>query len=1358
MLALKVDGSCRGWGADVAIGRRTRLGALCVGLLASAAVAQPVPRQAPVSGQIVTRKSGETAVLVPSPEIRTAEVRQELKAGDVLRTNNTGTLAIVFADQTQIRLGRNSTMLVREVSAGVPSSIELTNGQLWARSPRGRSNLSIQSPSANTGIRGTSFTIGATPEQTTVQVFEGEVEFFNDLGSLSVAAGQAATALLGQAPSRIFVVEPDERKQMLHYIPLRDAYRYLQPFQGLAPAARAERTRITAVPATQRSALDWLVLAETGAEIDTRASRYDALAQARTKGLSDVADARADLVEATLALEENDLPRANTLFENAQRGLSGEQLVLARYGARITSTTPDTSQERIYSLAELAVSSQSISLAEAFMAAYRGDLLRALEIAGQGEQIYPDNVQFSVLKGNIALLLGDANILRDAVNRSLAKDRDSAAALMLSAQLKAEYEGDLAGAFSDAQRATQVAPGNALAWNVLSIVHTQRGDLSAADASYRLGIAADPKDPLLRANRAANLLDQNLLQEARAEIGAALELDPTYSISRAYLGRLYIQEGAYDKAQTELLAASVANPNYAQTLLLLAQVYHRNGEYAVAEQQLERAEAYDTFSPFPPLFRSAMALDRNNTHEAIANARLAVERFEARGGEYREAASASRISRYLTAGLRSAGLTDWARFHSDRSFNSNDPASYFDRAANGRSYPYIVDRGIAPATSCLRLCVPPTAGGGADIFLGTQTNNFSLFGGGLSPFLPYDGFTPSYEWSFSDQIRGLMLDPLSVANSTRRFRLFNERFVEGQVTTSLVGTDGNLRGGVRAQVQGLHDEAAPIAFNLVGSYVGYTRGRADQRDRELITLGSALGAEITPSTRLVVVGTYDSLDRQIPVSISSSKTQNWNLLAFLNQDFGRHVRLQFGGGLSEAEADLNAAFSSVPLPPAPGDEAPEFPIGDLAIRNLGKTKRQYATASLQFEALRTVSTIGAEYLNLAETAFSTIAFRSQTIAIEETEAGLAPKLSQERYFANVRNSFVPWLTVEGYFTAAPYPYTVNEDSPEPPPPPPIVSFSLEGSPTNTRTEWRFEYGAGASVDLSERTTIRGAYFNSIQDWFSYTLAPSSAVGLFPNDAPTVVGDFRPPANSAPPPSVLGSHSVTYVGRIDHEWSDRVFTAIEFQHQTHDELRAPVLDTLELSLGFDRDSFSVAPAFVHVGAGSIDRLSATMNVLVGSKVALNLGYAYSASSCKPFRDEPTEPIPVDPPFEPISDDPYGGLPFPGEIGSCKHSFLPEHAARVQAVWDMSSQWRVELGASYVGPRQGGFVVGSPSPGDVDSVELKAFTTVNGSARWRSQDKAWEAQISVFNLFDADIRTYPLTPAYGRTLVGSLTLRF
>ena len=56
-------------------------------------------------------------MFIDLPSWRGIDINQDLLPGDVLRTNASGHLAVLFADHTQIRLGRNTTLLVKQVGA-----------------------------------------------------------------------------------------------------------------------------------------------------------------------------------------------------------------------------------------------------------------------------------------------------------------------------------------------------------------------------------------------------------------------------------------------------------------------------------------------------------------------------------------------------------------------------------------------------------------------------------------------------------------------------------------------------------------------------------------------------------------------------------------------------------------------------------------------------------------------------------------------------------------------------------------------------------------------------------------------------------------------------------------------------------------------------------------------------------------------------------------------------------------------------------------------------------------------------------------------------------------------------------------
>lgn len=194
-------------------------------------LAEPVKRSGAIAGKIVTAKGGEQGRFIPARTYRTAEARQDLKQGDVLRTNRSGTLSILFANRTQIRLGRNSTLVV-----DAKSNVSLNKGKAWGRSPRGKSNLRVRTPSATAAIRGTEWAISADEESSSLQVFEGEVELTNEFGSVTVGSGEAATVRRGQAPIKVQLVNPSGREQMLYYVRAEDALAMMGGPDDLAEA------------------------------------------------------------------------------------------------------------------------------------------------------------------------------------------------------------------------------------------------------------------------------------------------------------------------------------------------------------------------------------------------------------------------------------------------------------------------------------------------------------------------------------------------------------------------------------------------------------------------------------------------------------------------------------------------------------------------------------------------------------------------------------------------------------------------------------------------------------------------------------------------------------------------------------------------------------------------------------------------------------------------------------------------------------------------------------------------------------------------------------------------------------------
>ena len=133
--------------------------ALMSALLAFPVAAEPLQRPTPVAGSVIARKAGEEVRFVDVTNWRVVDLNQDLLDGDVLRTNATGQLAILFADRTQVRLGRNSALQVKKMSQTGDTILNLQSGTIWARAQRGGQGLTIETPAAAAAIRGTDWTM-----------------------------------------------------------------------------------------------------------------------------------------------------------------------------------------------------------------------------------------------------------------------------------------------------------------------------------------------------------------------------------------------------------------------------------------------------------------------------------------------------------------------------------------------------------------------------------------------------------------------------------------------------------------------------------------------------------------------------------------------------------------------------------------------------------------------------------------------------------------------------------------------------------------------------------------------------------------------------------------------------------------------------------------------------------------------------------------------------------------------------------------------------------------------------------------------------------------------------------------------
>ncbi|KQV44491.1 MULTISPECIES: FecR domain-containing protein [unclassified Rhizobium] len=800
-----------------------QLSALALLCLASTATAEPLPRNLPAAGSVIARKAGEEVRFVDVSNWRYVDLQQDLLTGDVLRTNANGQLAVLFADRTQVRLGRNTSLLVKSMRRDGDTDLELQSGTIWARAERGGQGLTVDTPAAAAAIRGTDWTLTVGADgKTSLIVLEGKVELKNDFGSVEVSQGEGAVASIGKAPTKIIIAKPKEREQMLFSLQLRDSFRWMPPTTMKAQEQRQSRDRIAAEPADSRSAEDWLVLAEASITLEGRQKTREALEAAKAKGLNRSQRARVTLMEAMMAGSENRYADAAKLFAEAQRGLDPHRANIARYGGFIARSLADPNH--IETPPE-GVDSASAAIGKAWITGFRDDVRTALDVVKAAERDNPDDAMLPAGRAQLAILLADEAEAKDAIDRALTLDPENPAALDARATYKMGIAFDRKGAIEDLLRAAKAAPGDSGVWNTLGLAYSDRDDNRKAEEAYKRAIELDPLDPLPHANLAILYLDEMRMEEAKREIDLAIQVDPSFDMVLLARGRYHIQMGEIEKGTQDLLAASASNPGVSQTQLLLAAALYARKEREPTAQALDNAERLDPYDPIVPVVRTAIAIDEYDADTAIRNAQEIMRLTRARGGDYAALGANQTAGSTLNDAFRLQGLDAWGQYYGDAVFDPFTATSYFDQAVRGSISPFL--------------------------------NTYST---ALAPWSPIGN-----QDSYSAYIQGLMLGPHMLASRERTTNLLDEPFFETELTGGFLtgGRETTYTGG--AEIRGFTYEPFPISIQ---GDINWSRPRdeidvatGDVLYNTDITGGNGyVTMSPTPDDRIVAFTSYASSD------------------------------------------------------------------------------------------------------------------------------------------------------------------------------------------------------------------------------------------------------------------------------------------------------------------------------------------------------------------------------------------------------------------------------------------------------------------------------------------------------------------
>lgn len=1200
-------------------GRRTGALLAAVTLFAPLwALAEPVPRPSPAAGSVIARKSGEEVRFVDVSNWRVVDLSQDLLPGDVLRTNATGALAVLFRDHTQIRLGRNTALRVKQIGAG-DTNLGLESGTIWARAERGGEGLVIDTPAAAAAIRGTDWTLTVgTDGKTSLVVLEGVVELSNAYGSVTVKQGEGAVAAIGSAPAKIVIVTPKDREQMLFHLSLRNAFVWMPATPFSVPEMRRERARIEASPAASRPAEEWLTLAEIYLSLNGRDKAQAALAEAASRGLTRSQAARADLVKALIAGSSNRYEEAARLFARAERGLDPSRRTIAAYGGYFARGLADPA--RVEEPPRNA-SGRYAGMARAWTAGFREDIPAAIAVIKKAEQQYPDDPTLPAARAQLALLLDDRDELRDGVERALSIDPDDPTALEARAHYRYHIDNDLEGALADLERALKTAPGCSSIWNSLGLVQGARGDNRAAEAAFKQAIALDPLDPVSHANLAIQYMDEMRMAEAKREIDTALSVDPSFDVALVARGRYHMQNGEADKAVEDLLAGSTANPAYSNAQLLLAAAHYEKGDRIPAAQALDNADRLDPNDPVVATVRTAIAIDAYDADAAIRNAQEALRRTRAKGGDTAALGANQEQGSTLNDAFRLQGLDAWGQYYGDAVFDPFTGASYVDQAVRGSVNPFF---------------------NAYDFAANAVTNTVNTA-------------------SFSALIQGLLIEPHMLASRERTVNLLRSPFFETELGGGFIANEDHTGWVGEAAVRGF--TVSPFPISVYGTFQW-------EEPRDAVESG---GARLERDLRIIGGNGY----------VTASPTPDDRIVAFANY------------------SDVEETQQFLPVPPdlEIGDESSGIISGLAWSHTFGY--RNVGNAALFFKELRTVDSLavrdatGTGNLEIEAKERTYIAAMSHMYGDGDLTWRYGLEGGKMRSDNRVAFTSVPPPPVQPspifdsdtYAVAKAYIDGLYEITPDLKVEGALFARYIEDVNDN---DIRLEPKLGIAWAPAEGHWLRAALQREGYNFGSATLAPVGIVGLQPNQF--LIG--------------TEGYADTLALRWDAEWSDWLFTAVDYQHQ---EIRDGSIATPVTSPFLPLTDF-------HFDKGRLDRVAVTANMALGH------GFGLSATVARIESED-------------LSAGAGGDLPF-----------LPEYSGQVALTFVNTANVKTTVAANYVGERTDG------------TTTLDDFWTLDAALQWEPFDKRFEVELAGFNLLDEEFDIRDGLPGWGPTVKGTVKVRF
>lgn len=632
-----------------------------------------------------------------------------LMPGDVVRTGPGSRAAILLSDEVQIKVNANSTLEIAEVmsppgratraAAGPMQTIlNLLKGEVWSRS-RGRP-LQIRTPAVTATIRGTEFDLSVDPgNESRLAVLEGVVEFRNPQGGVMVRAGEAATARVGEPPSKTILLKPIDAVQWSLYYPGIVSFRD-NPLTGVAPnllperLADAEQRAASRLADQEATVTRGEILFDLGRQIEAQRAFEKALtldsgsARALT-GLGWVYLVEGRTEEALRTFRQATPPTLSALMGQANalyrlnRFDEMEEVVAEAKSRFPSSPQPPTQAALLY-------------LIQGRVAEARQELERALTLD-------PGYAPAHGLRSNIALVRNEKEVAHHAAQQAIAANPLSASAYLdLSLVKQADFR--LEEALQAARKALELEPDNPMAMIQVGRLLFGLGRLSEALSMVEEARRRAPSDPLIASTWGFLLLTQGKVKEALTALDQAIEQDSTRGEPHLGRGLALFRQNRTEEAVQEMWMATLLEPKVSLFWSYLGKALYEVKRYPSEMDPLAIAKKLDPRDPTPWFYDAIRKQSVNRPVEALEDLQRSIELNDNRA-VYRSrllmdqdlAARGATLARvYDELGFRQRALTEgW------QSLNV-DPANYSAHRFLADSYAALPRHEIAKVSELLQ--------------------------------------------------------------------------------------------------------------------------------------------------------------------------------------------------------------------------------------------------------------------------------------------------------------------------------------------------------------------------------------------------------------------------------------------------------------------------------------------------------------------------------------------------------------------------------------------------------------------------------------------------------------------------------